>query len=126
MSKPGPAPKVTAEDVLEVFGDREDPYEPLTATEIADALDCSRATAGKRLRELEESGRTTSKKVGGRAVVWWADEVEDVTDTPDFRSGFGALVGTDFADHVAAVGDELDRDFRESERAVSGGADSET
>lgn len=33
-------------------------------------------------------------------------------------AGFGALAGSDFADQVEAVGDELDRDFRESEHEL--------
>lgn len=71
MAKRGPPPRVSPEDVLEVFSDREDPSEPLTAPEIADVLNCSRRTALERLHDLEERGELESKKVGGRAIVWW-------------------------------------------------------
>jgi hypothetical protein len=62
------------EDILVVFHAREDASEPLTAPEIADAVNCSRRTALDRLHELEERGRVTSKKVGGRSRVWWVPD----------------------------------------------------
>jgi hypothetical protein len=71
MAKAGRKPKVVPEDVLEVFGAREDRAEPLIASEIADTLGCSRKTAYNKLRALEESGDLTSKKVGGRSRVYW-------------------------------------------------------
>ncbi|MFC6764986.1 helix-turn-helix domain-containing protein [Natrinema soli] len=118
MSKPGPAPKITTENVLGVFAERDDDAEPLTAPEIAEQLDCTRRTVQKRLNELEEQGAVTRKKVGSRAVVWWVSSNDERSDTPDFRAGYGALAGSNFADEVEAVGDELDRDFRESEREL--------
>lgn len=63
--------EVTPDDVRAVFADRGDDAEPLTATEVADRLDCSRRTALDRLNELEDAGTVASKKVGGRARVWW-------------------------------------------------------
>lgn len=71
MGTPGPTPKVTPADVLEVFDTRDDPAEPLTAPEVADALGCSRRTALDKLQTLADRGILESKKVGGRAVVWW-------------------------------------------------------
>ena len=69
--KPGPKPRITPPDVLEIFGDREDRAEPLTASEVADALRCSRRTAGRKLDQLVDSGDVDSKKVGGRSRVFW-------------------------------------------------------
>jgi hypothetical protein len=77
MAKPGPNPEVTCEDILGVFRGREDVSEPLTAPEIADAINCSRRTALTRLHELEERGRVRSKKVGGRSLVWWLPEDDE-------------------------------------------------
>ncbi|ACV11015.1 hypothetical protein Huta_0830 [Halorhabdus utahensis DSM 12940] len=74
MGKPGPNPEVVAEDVLEVFRDRADDSEPLTAPEISDDLNCSRRTVLDRLHELAERGHITSKKVGGRSRVWWISD----------------------------------------------------
>ena len=62
MAKPGPAPSITPEDVLDVFAARDDPTEPLTTPEIADTLGCSRSTALGKLRELDERGDVRSKK----------------------------------------------------------------
>ena len=85
MGKPGPNPEVVAEDILAVFRDRADESEPLTAPEIADAVNCSRRTALDRLHELEERGRLTSKKVGGRSLVWWIPD--DTESAHDFSAG---------------------------------------
>lgn len=71
--------EVTHEDVRECFATREDAHEPLTATEVAERLDCSRRTALDRLNDLGDAGDVTSKKVGGRARVWWVPD--DAADT---------------------------------------------
>lgn len=71
MSKQGRDTEFELEDVTSVFEDRDDYAEPLTATEIADRLDCSRRTALNKLHELEAQTNITSKKVGGRSRVWW-------------------------------------------------------
>jgi hypothetical protein len=85
MGKPGPNPEVVAADILDVFRDRTDDSEPLTAPEIADAVNCSRRTALDRLHELEERGSVTSKKVGGRSLVWWIPD--DNTSSRDLPAG---------------------------------------
>jgi len=92
MAKPGPTPAVPPEDVLDVFRNRADASEPLTAPEIAEALDCSRRTALNRLHELADSGLVATKKVGGRSRVWWipADEANSespASDDPLFMGG---------------------------------------
>jgi MarR-like DNA-binding transcriptional regulator SgrR of sgrS sRNA len=58
-------------DVTAVFEDRNDYAEPLTASEVADQLGCSRRTALNKLHDLQEETDLTSKKVGGRSRVWW-------------------------------------------------------
>jgi predicted ArsR family transcriptional regulator len=59
--------KVSPDDARTVFDD----HEPLTAKEVATALDVSRRTALNKLDELVERGDLRRKKVGGRAVVFW-------------------------------------------------------
>jgi MarR-like DNA-binding transcriptional regulator SgrR of sgrS sRNA len=49
MSPQGRDTEFTLSDVTEVFESREDYAEPLTASEIADRLDCSRRTALNKL-----------------------------------------------------------------------------
>ncbi len=58
-------------EVTAVFEDRDDYAEPLTASEVAEELGCSRRTALNKLHELQEETDLTSKKVGGRSRVWW-------------------------------------------------------
>jgi len=71
MAEPGRGTQFTESDVIEVFRSREDYAEPLTATEIAEELECSRRTALNKLHALAEETDVTSKKVGGRSRVWW-------------------------------------------------------
>jgi len=71
MAEPGRETEFTESAVIEVFKTREDYAEPLTATEIADRLDCSRRTALNKLHTLQDDTDITSKKVGGRSRVWW-------------------------------------------------------
>jgi hypothetical protein len=66
----GRPPAVTPADVFDVFDAREDRGEPLTAREVADAVGCARRTALNQLDALDGDG-LASKKVGGRARVWW-------------------------------------------------------
>jgi len=71
MPEPGRETEFTEEAVIEVFKSREDYAEPLTATGVADRLDCSRRTALNKLHALQDDTGITSKKVGGRSRVWW-------------------------------------------------------
>jgi Fic family protein len=70
-SKPGPKPRITLERIIEVFDGRTDRAEPLSSTEVAAALNCSRRTAGRKLDALVETGTLASKKPGGRSRVYW-------------------------------------------------------
>lgn len=117
MTKPGPAPTVTPEDVLEVFEARDDPSEPLTAPEIAATLGCSRSTALNKLRTLDKRGDIASKKVGGRSRVWW---VPDTDDDRDVLKGYGSWTGTGLSAAVEETREQLDEDLREDDRALSG------
>lgn len=65
---------VTLADVLGVFEDVEGPV--VTSGDVAEARDCSRETARRKLRTLEEQGRVASRKTAGR-VVWWIVDDQD-------------------------------------------------
>jgi DNA-binding Lrp family transcriptional regulator len=67
----GSATRVPLSDVRAVFDDREDLARPLTASDIMDAVDCSRRTAHNKLNELVEEGVLRTRKVGSRSRVWW-------------------------------------------------------
>lgn len=71
MSSQGRDTEFTLSDVTDVFEARDDYAEPLTASEVAEQLGCSRRTALNKLHALEEETDITSKKVGGRSRVWW-------------------------------------------------------
>lgn len=71
MSPQGRDTEFTLSDVTDVFEARTDYAEPLTASEVADELGCSRRTALNKLHELQEETDLQSKKVGGRSRVWW-------------------------------------------------------
>jgi len=60
--------EVTPERVLEVFEDAEVPV--LTASEVAERLDCSRSAAYNKLEALVADEELDKKKVGARAVVY--------------------------------------------------------
>lgn len=64
----------TLDDVLDVFESVEGPV--VTSGDVAEALDCSRETARRKLRTLEERGRVASRKTAGRVVWWVGDERE--------------------------------------------------
>lgn len=71
MSKRGRETEFELADVTDVFEERDDYAEPMTASEIAEQLGCSRRTALNKLHELEAETDLQSKKVGGRSRVWW-------------------------------------------------------
>lgn len=67
---------VTLDGVLGVFSDVQGPV--VTSGDVAEALDCSRETARRKLRTLEDRGCVASRKTAGR-VVWWLTEPEQAT-----------------------------------------------
>jgi predicted ArsR family transcriptional regulator len=110
MSKPGPDPTVTGEDVVGVFRHRDDQSEPLTASEVAEQLDCSRRTALNQLNELAEAGEISSKKVGARARVYWMATAQDDNDAP--AAPLRGLVGMMSDEEVDAL-EEHQHEVRE-------------
>lgn len=73
---------VTLDAVLGVFEKVEGPV--VTSGDVAEALDCSRETARRKLRRLEEQDQIASRKTAGR-VVWWL--VDGLTPTRGIDSG---------------------------------------
>lgn len=60
--------RISLDDVRSVFEAVDGPV--VTSGDVAEAVDCSRETARRKLRTLEEHGRVASRKTAGR-VVWW-------------------------------------------------------
>ena len=56
------------------------PGEPLTTSEVAEALDLTRRSAYERLSELADQGRVETKKVGAKGRIWWRPTGEEGPD----------------------------------------------
>lgn len=65
---------ITLDDVFDVFETVDGPV--VTSGDIAESLDCSRETARRKLRSLEEQKRVASRKTAGR-VVWWIVDAQE-------------------------------------------------
>lgn len=101
---PGRKPRVVPSDVLELFDEREDRGEPLTAPEIADELNCDRKTAYNKLQRLEDSDDVASKKVGGRSRVYWIPILNSPTVVDDVVSSQSNRADRDVQDGDAPAG----------------------
>lgn len=69
---PGRKPKVTNDEILDVFRSSSDPV--LTTSEVASEFDITHRGVRDRLEQLEDNGSLESKKVGAKAIVWWDPE----------------------------------------------------
>lgn len=72
---------VTLERVVTAIRDVEGPV--VTTRDIAGRLGCTTEAARQKLTTLTEQGRVDRRKVGGRAIVWWLTEPEQVTTDID-------------------------------------------
>jgi DNA-binding IclR family transcriptional regulator len=68
-SKPGRKPRVTDEEILQLFRDTDDPV--LSTAEVAEQLPIKRSATYKRLAALRDEGKLNGKEIGGRNNVWW-------------------------------------------------------
>ena len=96
---------VTLDDVLSVFEAVEGPV--VTSGDVAETLDCSRETARRKLRTLEEQDYVASRKTAGR-VVWWLGDEQDPArgvdpDDPFWELEPGASGESDVSERVDEV-----------------------
>jgi hypothetical protein len=82
------AETVTPEDVFGVFETVDGPV--VTSGDVAEALDCSRDTARRKLAVLEDRGRVASRETAGR-VVWWLVESREMPNQVDPDDPFWEL-----------------------------------
>ncbi|WP_353635514.1 winged-helix domain-containing protein (plasmid) [Halobacterium sp. NMX12-1] len=73
---------VTEQDILKVFDYEDDPV--LTAPEVADGLrrfgkQITPEGVRNRLEEMADQGLVSRKKLGARAVGWWAEVAPDLS-----------------------------------------------
>lgn len=69
VTNAGRPPRVSDEEILDVFREADDPV--LIASEVAEELPIGRRGVYNRLENLAEDGRLEYKKIGGRGTVWW-------------------------------------------------------
>jgi len=86
-NKGGRKPRVTDEDLLDVFRATSDPV--LSTAEVAEQVPIKRRGVLRRLRNLEEDDQLESKQIGGRNTVWWLPNV-GATQTPTMDEGLPA------------------------------------
>ncbi|WP_135854280.1 helix-turn-helix domain-containing protein [Halorussus salinus] len=67
----GRKPRITTDDVLDVFEENDDRCEPFTAPELAEELNCHRNTARNKLEDLVFVGDLDSKKASASGKVYW-------------------------------------------------------
>ncbi|WP_082677775.1 HTH domain-containing protein [Haloferax sp. Q22] len=99
------AETVTLDDTLGVFEIVDGPV--VTSGDVAEALDCSRETARRKLRTLEEHGRVASRKTAGRVIWWLVDEHEPVCgvdpDDPVWEFEPGTSGESDVSENVDEI-----------------------
>ncbi|MCU4743874.1 sensor histidine kinase [Natronoglomus mannanivorans] len=105
MGSPGPAPDVTLEDALRVFTQSQQPSTPLTATEVANELACTRRTAHRKLEELAERGELETKKTGARSRIWWRPPTDTAQTSTERQLN-------EILDRMTGVFTALDTDWR--------------
>ncbi|WP_227377113.1 bacterio-opsin activator domain-containing protein [Haladaptatus halobius] len=97
-------------ETLAIFDTADPPHAPLTTSEVADALDCTRRAAYDRLTTLVERNELETKKVGARGRVWWRAKCDDALFEGSqeqfvavFEEAFDAMVlADDDGQYVAA------------------------
>jgi predicted ArsR family transcriptional regulator len=73
MSDDMPRPVTVSDDrIISALSDGPDPIR--TVPEMAEEVELSHDGLRRRLLELEEDGKVTSKDVGANAVVWWTED----------------------------------------------------
>ena len=75
--------RITPTDVLTACDSAGMAHEPVTASEVAEELGCTRRAALNKLDELAERGDINSKKVGARSRVWWPSDALNESFTDD-------------------------------------------
>lgn len=77
----------------------------VTASEVADAVGCSRDAALEKLHTLADRDEVARKTVGARAIVWWIADADD-QDTDSTQAAEDTLSA---AEAVAALRGSAER-----------------
>lgn len=71
--------KVTDNDILLVFERHDAPF--MSAKEVAAELPVTKSAINHRLNKMRDDGLVAKKKIGARAVGWWALEAPRLSDS---------------------------------------------
>ncbi|WP_275738572.1 HTH domain-containing protein [Halorhabdus sp. SVX81] len=96
---------VTLDDVIGVFETVDGPV--VTSGDVAEALECSRETARRKLGSLKEQGRIASRKTAGRVVWWRIDSPEEGAEIDDDDPFWELEPGTSGERDVSENADEI-------------------
>lgn len=96
---------VTLDDVLGVFETVDGSV--VTSGDVADALECSRETARRKLHTLEEHGRVASRTSAGRVVWRVVDENECAHGVDPDDGGWEFEPGTSDESDTSETVDEV-------------------
>jgi len=88
------------------------PGEPVTASELADVMECTRRTAYDRLQRLAEDGEIETKKIGARGRVWWRPR-QPIDDDGQTTAGLDLTDRGDQKRRLQHQRDELRRELDE-------------
>lgn len=110
-SRPGRNPRVSDEEIIEVFQNAKTPV--LTTSMAAEEVSIGKRALLNRLNDLEERNILNRMDVGARGQVWWLSDAYKAEQRPDYLKSFGKYADTDVGETVRAVGTELDEDFQE-------------
>ncbi|WP_247004213.1 PAS domain-containing sensor histidine kinase [Halosolutus gelatinilyticus] len=92
MGSPGPTPRITKDDLREIFDRADKPPTPFFTEEVADALGCTQQTARRYLEELAEQGEVQTKQAGDSDRIWWLSEEQRSDSRQPDEEQFGAFV----------------------------------
>jgi len=114
--------RIEPDSVLEVFDERDDQAEPLTASDIVDRMDIARRTAHNKLNALTERGVLETKKVGARGRIWWIPDngQQNGHSRPSEQSGAGE--GSSSTDRTGGSSEreKAEKNLRDLDLAGSG------
>ncbi|WP_440008893.1 PAS domain-containing protein [Halomicrococcus sp. SG-WS-1] len=111
--------RVTDSETLAALDSMGSVHEPVMASEIADALGCTRRAAYNKLEELHDRGAIHAKTVGARVRVWWRPaDSSTVHSASKYRTLFDSInEGFCIIEMLFDEGDPVDYRFLETNPA---------
>lgn len=92
-----------ARAVLTAMRDTDGPV--VTVGDVAEAVNCSRETARRKLTDLHDEGRVERRKIGASAVVWWVSDAGKMEGISRRHGDDHYGENPDWADDLPDLGD---------------------